>query len=84
MKICMMRYEDVLRCRLEADRGRPQLGQEQQQGTKDIRIISGCQNCNKKQMQKQVQLLLKRIFHLWPTGGKSKEGCEEHQLRKES
>ena len=62
MKICMMRYEDVLRCRLEADRGRPQLGQEQQQGTKDIRIISGCQNCNKKQMQKQEQLLFKEYF----------------------
>ena len=63
MKICMMQYDEnmKLRCRREADRGRPQLGQEQQQGTKDIRIISGCQNCNKNRCKNRCNCFSKNI-----------------------
>ena len=28
-------------------------------------------------------IVLQRIYYLWPTSGKSKQGCEEHQLGRE-
>ena len=31
-------------------------------------------------IKKIVKVRCKRIFHLRPPGGKSKGGCEEHQL----
>ena len=36
----------------------------------------------RKEIVKKGAIIVQRIFYLWPTSGKSKQGCEEHQLER--